>query len=155
MVLGVTQTPFWLVALPAIAALLGVVVGQVIPEFFSRRAAGRERYDAAIAAVSKAYATRHGVGLGIKQEWLKSPDDETHAATEQEFSKAAVERFLNASAETRSALASLYPWSPDLRVYWDRPFMKDDDFDAVIAILAKRRKSPLKRHDADSAKGPS
>jgi hypothetical protein len=58
-------------------------------------------------------------------------------------------RFLDASAEARSALAALYPWSPDLQVYWDRPFMDDDDFAELVNILAGRRKSPLKRHPAD------
>lgn len=93
-----TETPIWfLFAVPALTALLGFVVGQVVPELFNRRAAGRARYDAAIAAVSRAHAARFGVGLGIPMEWLKS------------------------------------------------------HFDTVIDLLYERRKSPLKRHGADSA----
>lgn len=151
MVLAASQAPAWLLlAVPTLTAFLGFLVGQLVPEFLSRRAAGRARYDAAIAAVTTAYAARHGVGLGIPEKWLKSPDDATHAASEAELSKAAVVRFLDASAEARSALAALYPWSPDLQVYWDRPFMDDDDFAKLVNILAdRRRKSPLKRHPAD------
>jgi hypothetical protein len=63
LVLGVSQTPFWLVILPVVGALLGVVVGQLGPEFFRRRATAEARYDAAIAAVGKALAARQGVGL--------------------------------------------------------------------------------------------
>lgn len=150
MVLAVSQAPAWLLlAVPVLTAFLGFLVGQLVPEFLSRRAAGRARYDAAIAAVTRAYAARHGVGLGIPKKWLKSPDDEAHAASEAELSKAAVERFLDASADARSALAALYPWSPDLQTYWDRPFMEDDDFAELVNILADRRKSPLRRHPAD------
>jgi len=62
-----------------------------------------------------------------------------------------MERFLVASGEARSALAALYPWSPDLHVYWDGTFLREDDFDKLIGILYKRRRSPLKRY-GDSPK---
>jgi hypothetical protein len=148
MLLGVSQTPLWLVTLPAVAALLGVVVGQLLPEFFRQRAEARERYDSAVAAVTNAYAARHGVGLEVPREWLKAPDEEQHALTEHELSKAAMERFLDANAAARSALASLYPWSPDLRSFWDRPMLNEDDFEAVLTILTERRKSPRRRYNA-------
>jgi hypothetical protein len=128
--------------------LLGVVVGQILPEFFRQRAEARERYDSAISAVTNAYAARHGVGLGVPREWLKAPDQERHALTEYELSKAAMERFLDANAAARSALASLYPWSPDLRAFWDRPMLNEKDFDAVVSILTERRRSPRKRYNA-------
>ncbi|MGB7587687.1 MAG: hypothetical protein WBM00_03155 [Solirubrobacterales bacterium] len=151
-----TETPIWLLfAVPALTALLGFVVGQVMPELFNRRAAGRARYDAAIAAVSRAHAARFGVGLEIPMEWLKSPDAATHAATESELSKAAMERFLIASADARAALAALHPWSPDLQVYWDGTLLREEHFDTVIGLLYERRKSPLKRHGADSVKTTS
>lgn len=132
-------------------ALLGFVVGQLVPELLNRRAAGRARYDTAIAAVSRAHAARFGVGLGIPMEWLKSPDAATHAATESELSKAAMERFLVASADARAALAALHPWSPDLQGYWDGTLLREEHFDTVIGLLYKRRKSPLKRYRDGSA----
>jgi hypothetical protein len=148
-VLAAAEAPAWLLlAVPALTAFLGFLIGQLVPEFFNRREIGRARYDAALTAATNAYAARHGVGLSIPKEWLKSPDDATHAATESELSKAAIVRFLDTSAEARSALAALYPWSPDLRIYWDRPFMEGDDFAKVVSILAERRKSPLKRYGA-------
>lgn len=147
MVFAIADTPAWLLlAIPILTALLGFVVGQLVPEFLNRRAAGRARYDAAIAAVSRAHAARFGVGLGLPREWLKSPDAATHAATESELSKSAMERFLVASAEARFALAALYPWSPDLQVYWDGTLLREEHFDELISILYKRRRSPLKRY---------
>ena len=151
MVLGVSQTPFWLIALPVIGALLGVIVGQLGPEFFRRRAIAEARYDAAIIAVSKAFAARHGISLSFPSEWVRSPNEAAHAATEHELSKAALGRFLDAAAEARAALASLYPWSSDLRCHWDRPLLKEDEFDALITILTERRKAPFKRYAADSS----
>jgi hypothetical protein len=146
-VLAVAETPAWLLlAIPALTALLGFAVGQLVPEFLKRRATGRARYDAAISAVSRAHAARFGVGLGIPKEWLKAPDAATHAATESELSRAAIERFLVASSEARAALAALHPWSPDLQVYWDGTFLQEEHFDTVIGLLYERRKSPLKRY---------
>lgn len=145
MVLAVSETPFWLIVLPVAGALLGVIIGQLGPEFFRRRAAAEARYDAAIVAVSKAFAARHGMALNFPAEWVKAPDDATYAATKHELSKAALTRYLDATAEARSALASLYPWSPGLRDYWDRPFMPDDAFESLIATLTEHRKSPSKR----------
>lgn len=146
MVLAVAETPAWLLlAIPALTALLGFLVGQLVPEFLERRAAGRERYDAAITAVSRAHSARFGVGLVIPREWIKSPDAATHAATESELSKAAMERYLAASSEARAALAALHPWSPDLQGYWDGTLLREEHFDTVIGVLYERRKSPLKR----------
>lgn len=123
MVLGVSQTPFWLIVLPVIGALLGVVVGQLGPEVFRRRAVAEARYDEAIVAVGKAFAAKQGVGLEFPAEWVRAPDDAAYAATRHELSKKAMARFLDAQAAARAALAALYPWSPDLRAYWDRPFL--------------------------------
>lgn len=58
MVHAVSQTLFWLIALPVVVTLLGVVIGQLGPEFFRRRATAESRYDAAIVAVGKAFAAR-------------------------------------------------------------------------------------------------
>lgn len=151
MALAVSQTPFWFVALPIVGTLLGVVVGLLGPEWFRRRATAEARYDAAISAVSKAYGARHGVGLQFPPEWVRAPDDAAYEATAHELSKAGLARYLDASAEARSALASLYPWSPDLRDHWDRPVFKEDAFDPLITTLTERRKSPFARHSADSS----
>ncbi len=153
MVLAAAATPTWLLlAIPALTALLGFVAGQLVPEFLKRRAAGRARYDTAISAVSRAYAARFGVGLGIPMEWLKSPDAATHAATESELSKAGMERFLVASAEARAALAALHPWSPDLQVYWDGTLLQEEHFDTLIGLLYERRRSPLKQYRTSATK---
>jgi hypothetical protein len=154
MALGISQTPFWLIALPVAGALLGVVVGQLGPEVFRRRAIAEARYDEAIVAVGKAFAAKQGVGLDFPPEWVRAPDDAAYAATRHELSKKAMARFLDAQAEARAALAALYPWSPDLRSYWERPFLGDDDFDALTATLTERRKVPFTRHEAvGSGKG--
>lgn len=143
MVLAASQTPFWLVILPIIGALLGVMVGQLSPEFFRRRAAAEAKYDAAIAAVGKAFAARQGVGLDFPPEWVRAPDDAAYTATQHELSKKAVARYLDANADARAALAALYPWSPDLRRYWEGSVIHEDDFDALVAILTERRKVAL------------
>jgi hypothetical protein len=150
-VLAAAETPAWLLlAVPAVTAFLGFVAGQLVPEFLSRRALARSRYDTAIAAVSKAASTRHGVGVRVPPEYLRSTTGAEHASVEAELSKAGVERFVREDAEARAALAVLYPWSPDLRAYWDRPFMDENAFDEVVGILVKRRKRPFKRHGQGS-----
>jgi hypothetical protein len=146
-VLAAAETPAWLLlAVPAVTAFLGFVAGQLVPEYISRRAAARSRYDTAIAAVSKAASTRHGVGVSVPTGYLRATTGAEHASVEAELSKAGVERFVKEDAEARAALAVLYPWSPDLRDYWDRPFMDEKTFDEVIGILVERRKHPFKRH---------
>ena len=40
----------------------------------------------------------------------------------------------------RAALAALYPYSPDLKRYWDRNEpVEESEADAVLTLLAKRR----------------
>jgi hypothetical protein len=86
----------------------------------------------------------------VPPEYLRSTTGAEHASVEAELSKAGVERFVREDAEARAALAVLYPWSPDLRAYWDRPFMDENAFDEVVGILVKRRKRPFKRHGQGS-----
>ena len=129
MILAATNTPAWLLlTVPAVTALLGFVAGQLVPEFLNRRALARSRYDTAIAAVSRAASSRHGVGVVVPSEYLRATTGAEHAAIEAELSKAGVERFVRMDAEARAALAALHPWSPDPRDYWDRPFMNEKDF---------------------------
>lgn len=102
MVLAVAETPAWLLlAVPAVTAFLGFVAGQLVPEFLSRRALARSRYDTAIAAVSKAASTRHGVGVRVPPEYLRATTGAEHASVEAELSKAGVERFVREDAEAR------------------------------------------------------
>jgi hypothetical protein len=147
MVLAVAETPAWLLlAVPATTAFLGFVAGQLVPEFLGRRAMARSRYDTAIAAVSKAASARHGVGVRGPAEYLRATDLASHAAVEADLSKAGVERFVTMDAEARGALAALYPWSPDLRDYWDRPYLDEKAFDELVGVLVKRRKSPFRHY---------
>jgi hypothetical protein len=46
----------------------------------------------------------------------------------------------------RLALAALHPFSPDLRPYWDRFEVGENDLDRLIDILTTRRQRPRQRH---------
>lgn len=135
--------------LPVLGALVGVLVGQFAPEWIRRRAAAEARYDAAIAAVATMRSAHHGVQLDFPAAWVQATTEEEHARDRHELSKDALKRYLDAAAHARSALASLYPWSPDLRSYWDRPFIPEDKFEPLMRLLFERRRSPLAQFDAE------
>ncbi len=120
--------------LPVAGALLGVVAGHIAPEWFRRRAIAQARYDTAIAAVARMRSALHGVGLDFPVEWIRGTDEQ-HTITKHELSKEALKRFLDAAAEARSALAALHPWSPDLKGYWDQPFIPEADFEPLMRRL--------------------
>lgn len=142
----------WIVLLAApLIAFLGVIVGQLIPEYFGRRRMIRDRYDAAIRAVAEEQAARQGVGLNIPEEYLKAVDSAAHATLEQELSVEAVRRFLEAAAEARAALAALYPYSPDLEPYWNKFEIPEREMHDLIDLLQERRNDPLTRHSAAGA----
>jgi hypothetical protein len=134
-----------LIAAPLIA-FAGVVVGQWLPEYFSRRRVVRDRYDAAIRAVAELQAARHGAGLAIPPAYLKSVDQAAHGKVLQDLSVEAVRRFLDAAAAARASLAALHSYSPDLRPYWNRFEVSEDELDDLVSLLQKRREKPLKHH---------
>jgi hypothetical protein len=147
-VLASATPAWWIATLPVAGALLGVALGQFMPEWFRRRSTAEARYDAAIAAVATMRSAHHGVSLDFPAEWVKASTPAEHAQDKHELSKEALKRWLDAAAEARAALAALYPWSPDLRAYWDRPFIDEQDFDSLMRLLFERRRAPLARFDA-------
>jgi hypothetical protein len=128
------------------AGLAGVVIGQLLPEYFARRRAIRDLYDSAIRAVATAQAARHGVSLTIPRGYLKAPTATTHRKAEHELSLQTVRSWLDATAAARTALAALHPYSPDLKRYWDKFELTPAETDEVISLLDKRRRRPRKRH---------
>jgi hypothetical protein len=118
-----------------------------VPEWFRRRSLAEARYDAAIAAVATMRSAQHGVGLDFPAEWVRAPTLEEHARDKHELSKQAFTRYLDAAAEARSALAALYPWSPDLRRHWDQPIISEQEFEPLMELLFERRRTPLNRFD--------
>lgn len=145
MPIGSSTPEWWIVVLPVAGALLGVALGQFVPEWFRRRSGAEARYDVAIAAVATMRSAHHGVGLEFPAGWVKAATDGELAQDQHELSKEALKRWLDAAAEARSALAALYPWSPDLRPYWDQPFLPEDEFEALMRLLFERRRTPSAR----------
>lgn len=128
------------------AGLGGVVIGAVLSRFIEQRREGAARYERAMQALALQQACRHGAAVGVPPALVKAVDASDHKAIERELSIAAVQRFLEAAAETRAALAALHPWSPDLRELWDRFEVPEADFADLSELLATRRRRPLKNY---------
>ncbi|MET9019213.1 hypothetical protein ABZV93_04435 [Actinopolymorpha sp. NPDC004070] len=133
-------------AIAALASLLGVLLGAYLPRRFDQTYTARARYDAAVTAAAKLQAARNGVGLNIPQRFTAASSIEEHETIVQELSTDAVKRFLQAASDARASLAELYPYSPDLKIYWDKFEISPDELDNLIATLTDRRKRPLRRH---------
>jgi hypothetical protein len=133
-------------ALAPLVAFAGVLAGQLLPEYFSRRRVVRDRYDAAISAVAGLQAARHGAGLDVPVRYLKPIDSKAGKEVIQELSTEGVRSFLVAAAAARAALAALHPYSPDLRPYWNKFEVAESELDPLVGLLYERRKRPLKRH---------
>ncbi|HEX8085266.1 MAG TPA: hypothetical protein VF529_13320 [Solirubrobacteraceae bacterium] len=147
MIAAASTPAWWIVVLPVAGTLLGVAMGQFVPEWFRRRTAAEARYDAAIAPVAKMRSAHHGVQLDFPAAWVQAPTAEQHARDKHELSKQAFTRYLDAAADARSSLAALYPWSPDLRRHWDQPFIDETEFEPLMAVLFERRRAPMARFD--------
>lgn len=141
-----TNPAWWVVVLPVVAALAGGLIAQSLPEFFARKRVGRERYDAAIAAVTRAMSARHGVGMTFPPEWTHAEGDEVRA-DRRDASKTTLVTYLSADSDARAKLAALHPWSPDLRQYWDRAALDETTFDTLLSLLHERRGRPKDRFD--------
>lgn len=135
-------------AVPAIAAIAGVVLGGFLPHLFTRRRNAEARYDAAIAAVTRLQAARHGVQVTLPADLVKARSRDEHARIEQELSVEGVRRFLASAAEARATLAALYPYSPDLRPYWDKFEVPDSELAGLVDVLMERRVRPTRKHPA-------
>jgi hypothetical protein len=147
MAFPLADASFLELAVPAAAALGGVALGSVLPHLFTQRRNAEARYDAAITAVTGLQAARWAGSVSVPREAVKAADAEEHAKIEQELSVEGVRRFMIAAAEARAALAALYPYSPDLRKYWDRLEVPDSDLDELVRILSERRRKPTQRHE--------
>jgi hypothetical protein len=134
------------VIVPAAAALLGVALGQLLPHFFEGRRSARARYDAAIAAVTRAEANRWGTNMAIDPEHMGG--DATRArALSAELSEDSIKRWTESQHEARIALAALHPWSPDLQSYWNRfEVTTPAEAQDLLDLLMERAKKPTKRY---------
>ncbi len=84
-------------------------------------------------------------------ELVKAENPKQLASIEQSLSIENVKKFMAAAAEARAALAELHPFSPDLRSYWSKFEIPDEEMDSLVDLLMKRRRRPTKRH-ADLAR---
>lgn len=134
-----------------VGTLAGVALGAVLPALLDARRAAQARYDRALAAVAGLQAARHGAGLSVPAHYLGAADESIAAAAQQRLSEAGVQRFLDSAHDARTALAELYPWSPDLRRYWDAFEVSDAALSELTATLVQRRRRPTKTHDPNHA----
>ncbi|MER6513304.1 hypothetical protein ABT158_41290 [Nonomuraea sp. NPDC001636] len=133
----------------ALASLLGVTLGVYLPRRFDQRFAARARYDAALMAACKLQAARHGVAPNVGMQYTRAVSQEEHDRIIQEFAVDAVKSFLQAASDARAAIAELYPYSPDLKRYWDKFEITEDELEELIVLLTQRRKRPLKRYQVE------
>ncbi|MGH2852661.1 MAG: hypothetical protein ACRDLF_00495 [Solirubrobacteraceae bacterium] len=133
----------------AASALIGVVLGQALPEMFARRRLARKLYEDALTAICLFQAALWNGQTNIEADAypVLSPNDLDKFR--QELARESIKQVMAARASARAALAALYPYSPDLRSQWDSaPIVADGDFDKLINILVERSKKPTKRHSA-------
>ncbi|MGA4994954.1 hypothetical protein [Nonomuraea bangladeshensis] len=81
-------------------------------------------------------------------QYTRAVSQEEQARLLQEFAVDAAKSFLQAAADARAAMAELYPHSPDLKRYWDKFEITEEELEELIVLLTQRRKRPLKRHQA-------
>ena len=140
------SAPWWLLLASPALALVGVVVGATLPRLFEHRREGQARYDAAISALAREQADRHGAGLHVPENFINAVNSEAQAEVLQELSTDGVRRFLTSAAEARATLATLHPYSPDLQSYWDKFERSQSEMDELIVVLRRRRRWPNRRH---------
>lgn len=133
-------------AVPAIAAILGVLLGGAVPHFFTKRRNAEGRYDAAISAVARLQAARWGVSVTLPSAMVKDPDPVELTKIERELSVEGIRRFIAAADEARATLSALYPYSPDLRHYWDKFEIPQAELDDLVRTLMERRGQPTEEH---------
>jgi hypothetical protein len=119
--------------------LLGVIVGATLAYLMGIRTRRRERidelFDTAIAKVAIMQASRiHPTKLGI----LDFPSDELKRL-EDDFRVEGYRHFVRMAGECREALAAVHPYCPNLRPYWEKFEVAEDEVDEVIRILQECR----------------
>jgi hypothetical protein len=154
MVAGMIVTAALVEVLVASLTALGTVsLSGYLIHLFTRRRTAEGRYDDALTAVARLQAERHTGNLSIPGKLVKATGTEL-AKIEQDLSVDGVKRFLEARADARAALAALYPYSPDLRRYWDKVEISDAELDELTQLLLERRRKPTKVHPAAAALPP-
>lgn len=133
----------------AASALLGVVLGQALPELFARRRLARKLYEDALTAICLLQAALWNGQTNIEKDAYPILSKNDLDQFRQELARESIKQVVAARASARAALAALYPYSPDLRSQWDSQLIvADGEFDRLINILVERSKRPTKRHGA-------
>jgi hypothetical protein len=127
------------------ATLLGVVVGQWLPELFARSRVPRALYEAAITAVCEFHAVRGGETKIDPNEFPVLSGEELEEFR-KDLTRDGVRRHIATAGAARAALAALHPYSSDLKPQWDQFAVPDDELDELISKLRKRSKRPRKRY---------
>lgn len=130
---------------PVATGLAGVSLAGYLVHYFTKRRAAEARYDDAITAVARVQSERHAGNISVPGDYVKAQGPEL-AKIEQQLSVEGVQRFLEACAEARAALAALHAYSPDLRRYWDKLEIAPEELDTLTELLVERRRKPTKRH---------
>lgn len=131
----------------AASALLGVVLGQALPELFARRRLARKLYEDALTAVCLLEASLWNGQTNIEKDAYPLLSNNDLDEVRQELACESIKQVVAARASARAALAALYPYSPDLRSRWDsKPIVAEGEFDGLINTLVERSKKPTKRY---------
>ena len=97
-------------------------------------------YDNAITAVATVEAARWGPGTRVDATVFPSADEEQRKALMRQLDGEAVQRFVRAKQNVRTALVALHPHSDDLRRFWDKSEAASEaEFGELMALLAERR----------------
>lgn len=135
---------------PAVTTLGGLGVAGYLVHFFTKRRTAEARYDDAISAVARLQAARHAGSIKVPGEYVQA-EGERLAEIEQQLSVESVQRFMDAAYDARAALAALHAYSPDLRRFWDKLEIPQQEQDEVTNLLMERRRKPTKIHRAPPA----
>ncbi|MBA3809204.1 MAG: hypothetical protein H0X28_12570 [Solirubrobacterales bacterium] len=133
--------------LAPVSALAGVVIGQALPEVFTRRRLARKLYKDALTAVCVLQAALWNGQTNIDSEAYPILSESDLQSFRQELARESIKAVVAARAAARASLAALYPYSPDLRTQWDSAaIVADEDFDALIRTLVERSRKPTEKH---------
>lgn len=96
-------------------------------------------YDLAITAVATVEAARWGPGTRVDATAFPSADEEQRKALMRQLDGEAVQRFVRARQDVRTALVALHPHT-DLRRFWDKSEAASEaEFGELMTLLAEHR----------------